>query len=1035
MLAPESILHDHYRITYLIDERPDCVVYRAIDTRQSLRVLIAALPQPSEASVADVAHLAGEIATVSAPGLLTLRDHFAEGLTAFLVADDPGGQDLERVARDRGGPLPEQEVLGLVERLLGAVDALHSRSPALYLGELRAADIWSSIDGGLFLTPFGLARHISGDPSPYRAPELQDSRAEPTSASDVYAIGAVLYQLLTGWAPPSAAQRHAGTPLNSPRNLNARVSALAEQLALRSLELKAANRYQRAREMRSALETVRLMAGRPLGATAPIESAPAAAAPPVASPPAAPAAPANVYGPPPPAPPPATAPLGVAPAQPALATGSPSPQVPPGYLPSSMSQATAPAAAPRQPQWWQNTGCLVALVAALAVVALVVCVVGAIVIYMLTSGASGGIPFLQGAAANAPAATAPAAGAPTSPPAAAGAPTSPPALAATAAFTETRRIEEDSVGAAIYAPSGELAAVSIGSVIQLRTGENLDPGETLTGHSGTISALAFSPDSRLLASGAQDENTIRIWDVQSAAQVRTIDGHTGWIRSLAFSPDGRFLASGSTDLTIRIWDFSNGQQVALLEGHTDFIGNIAYRPDGAQLASASRDGTVRLWDLPAGTQNADFSYTAPQDPATTTPFWLTGISFSPDARRIAVGSISGSIYVLDAENGRLQRELQGHAGWVVIRGVSFSPDGSVIASASLDGDVRLWSPLTGVDRGVLSLRGLQLLGLSWRPDGKRLIAPSDTAGTLTIWDTDAKEVAGSLQLAQGVVTAMAYSDSGNLLATGGATGSVRVHILDQDREINLSGGAPTSGYIDFLSDTQLVAISDAGQVVVIDLTAQNQARLLEGIEGVALTLAVSLDRRLIAAGNERGDVVLWSAQTFEVQRTLSGLDGPVFDLTFSRDSARLVGITNRPANRPTVGVWDVITGDEVASYRGHSTQITGMDIHIQANLVASAASDGTLALWEAGSGREVRTIAAAPEQRWFSALAFSPDGSRLVTGSLAGDLSFWNPQSGELISTINLRAGSILALNFRSDGRQIAVSTRDGGILLLDPVS
>lgn len=1023
MLAPESILHDHYRITYLIDERPDCVLYRAIDTRQSLRVLIAALPQPSEASVADVAHLAGEIATVSAPGLLTLRDHFAEGLTYFLVADDPGGQDLERVARDRGGPMPEQEVLGLVERLLGAVDALHSRSPALYLGELRATDIWSSIDGGLFLTPFGLARHIGGDPSPYRAPELQDSRAEPTSASDVYAVGAVLYQLLTGWAPPSAAQRNAGTPLNSPRTLNARVSALAEQLLLRSLELKAANRYQRAREMRSALETVRLMAGRPLGATAPVESAPAAPAMPATPP----APPANVYGPPPPAPPPVAPPLSVAPPPPP----GPAAQVPPGYLPAS-APPTAASAAPRQTPFWQNTGCLIALVVALGLVALTVCVVGLIALYLVTSGSASGIPFLQGAAATGPAATAPAATAPTSPPTA---PTAPSAIGATVAFTETRRIEEESVGAAVYAPSGDLAAVSIGSAIQLRTGETLDPGETLTGHSGTISALAFSPDSRFLASGAQDETTIRIWDVQSAAQVRAIDGHTGWIRSLAFSPDGRFLASGSTDLTIRIWDASTGQQVALLEGHTDFVGNIAYRPDGAQLASASRDGTVRLWDLPAGTPNPDFSYTAPQNPTTSTPFWLTGISFSPDARRIAVGSISGSVYVLDAETGRLQRELQGHAGWVVIRGVSFSPDGSVIASASLDGDVRLWSPLTGVDRGVLSLRGLQLLGLSWRPDGKRLIAPSDTAGTLTIWDIDAQQVAGSLQLAQGVVTAMAYSDSGNLLATGGATGSVRVHILDQDREINLSGGAPTSGYIDFLSDTQLVAISDAGQVVIIDLTAQNQPRLLEGMEGVALTLAVSLDRRLIAAGNERGDVVLWDAQTFELQRTLGGLDGPVFDLAFSRDSARLAGVTNRPANRPEIDVWDVITGDEVASYRGHSAQITGMDILVAANLVASASSDGTLTLWEASSGREVRSIQAGPDQRWFSALAFSPNGAQLVTGSLAGELSFWNPQSGELISTINLSSGSILALNFRADGGQIAVSTRDGGIILLDPVS
>ncbi|NWF82055.1 MAG: serine/threonine protein kinase, partial [Chloroflexi bacterium] len=285
MLAPDSLLNNRYRITYVVEERPDCVIYRAIDSEGSLRVLVAEMVQPAESALADVRLLAEQIAGVSSPGLLGLRDHFAHGLTLYLIAEDPGGQDLERVARDRGGPLPESEVLNQVDRLLGALDVLHSRTPPLLLGDLRPTDLWSSLDGGLFLTPFPLVRPLGVEPSPYRAPELTDARMEPTTSSDLYAVGAVLYHLLTGWAPPTSAQRQAGTPLNAPRTLNARVSTLAEQLVLRALELKPANRYQQAREMRSALDTVRLMAGRSLGASAPIETvqlpppAPAPAAP------------------------------------------------------------------------------------------------------------------------------------------------------------------------------------------------------------------------------------------------------------------------------------------------------------------------------------------------------------------------------------------------------------------------------------------------------------------------------------------------------------------------------------------------------------------------------------------------------------------------------------------------------------------------------------------------------------------------------------------------------------------------------------
>ncbi|NTU77881.1 MAG: serine/threonine protein kinase, partial [Chloroflexales bacterium] len=306
MLAPETVLKEQYRITYVVEERPDGVIYRAIDTRQSLRVLVAELPQPSEGALDDVQQLAGEMAGVSAPGLLSLRDHFAQGLTYYLVADDPGGQDLERVSRDRGGPLPEPEVLSYVERLLSTLDILHSHTPALLIGDLRTTDLWSSLDGGLFLAPFAMARHVGAEPSSYRAPELHDSSAEPTTASDVYAIGAVLYQLLTGWAPPTASQRQSGTPLNSPRVLNTRVSTLAEQLALRALELKPVNRYQQAREMRSALDTVRLMVGRPLGATPPIDvSRPASGQPGASSPLQGPPPggqpapdPSGLYGPP-----------------------------------------------------------------------------------------------------------------------------------------------------------------------------------------------------------------------------------------------------------------------------------------------------------------------------------------------------------------------------------------------------------------------------------------------------------------------------------------------------------------------------------------------------------------------------------------------------------------------------------------------------------------------------------------------------------------------------------------------------------------
>ncbi|NTW00807.1 MAG: serine/threonine protein kinase [Oscillochloris sp.] len=1024
MLVLESTLHDHYRITSLIDERPDCVIYRAIDLRLSMRVLVAELPQLSELAVADVHALAAQITSVNTPGLLNLRDHFVVDATYYLVADDPSGQDLDRVARDRGGPLPEAEVLTLMDRLLSVLDVLHERTPPLLLGELRSMDLWSSPDGGLSLAPFALVRHVGSEPSSYRAPELHDAQTEPSTSSDLYAMGAVLYHLLTGWPPPTAAQREAGIPLNALRTLNARISTLAEQLTLRALEQKPANRYQRAREMRSALETVRLMAGRSLGAMAPVElpvvppiSGPPAQSPvaELASPPARPVEANTVYGPPP-----AASPYG----QPVPGTYVSQPQYASGY-----TQAPPQAALPKPVSQMRN-GCLIGIVAMLALITLMICFMGAFIGYRIFTGA--GLPLLNGSALMGLSATPGNAVQSTNLPADQPAPTA-GGTAATAAYTQTQRIQEDDLGPLVYAPNGQLMALGIGKTIQLRLGDGLDQGPILSGHTGTVDVVAFSPDSLALASGARDENSVILWDMVTGQELRRFDGHTGWIRSLAFSPNGSILASGSTDNTVRLWDVESGHLLHTLAGHSDYLGNIAFSPDGTTLVSASRDGTVRLWDVNSGQALTGFSYTAPINPETNAPYWLTGIAYNPDGKSIAVGSVNARIYVLDAASGKLQRELKGHTDWVVIRGLSYSPDGRTLASASLDGTVRLWSPLTGTERAMLDDHQVRLMGLSWAPNSQYLAVTSDISGSLTVWDTISRNVVRSFMITQGAVTALAYSDSGGVLGTGSASGTVRLHNFSSGRFVSLPGGAKTSQSVGFVSDTQLVAISDAGEVVIIDLNGQDRNRQLQGLSGLAVSLAVSRDRSMVAAGADNGEVAIWDASSQQLLRTLHGLDGTAVALAFSRNGAQIAAVGNQNAKESQIRAWDVQSGDERMSANSRSF-ITSMDMSAGGDLVATASNDGSLTIWRVADGTAVTTLSVPVDDHWFSSLAFSPDGNLLVTGSAVGTVDFWDPQSGTKLNSIRLGAGTVLAVAFRPDGKQIAVSTRDKGIYLFEPM-
>lgn len=1002
MLAIDSIFYDHYHITAIVDRHPDCMIYRGVDLEESLSVLVAVLPQPHGTALADVQLLVRQIALLRVPELLCLRDHFAQAGAYYLITDDPGGVDIDHVGPGGIGPIAEADGLIRVDRLLCMLDTLHEGHPPLFLGEVRAVDLWWVAEVGLRVTPFPLVRHLGSIPSAYRAPELHDAQAEPTTASDLYTVGAVLYHLLTGSPPPIATTQAVGT-LQPPRRLNPQISALTEELVLRALEQKPTNRYQRAREMRSALETVRKMTEHTSDDTRHVvlwaETT---------------LAPATLLGPLP-----ATLPS---------AAPAPGTYVVQSSAVSSYRQILPPALPTPIPAFWMSNGCLMTIVTSLALMMLTICGVGTFVGRQIISLTN--MPLLNGSGMLSP--TAPLLQA--TPADRVQTPVPDALVVATEIFTQTNQLEDSSVGPAVYAPNGQMLAVGVGRSIQLRLGALLVQGPILTHHSGQISALEFAPDSAILASAAHNETAVILWDAVTGQEVMRLEGHTGWVRSVAFSPDGTIIASGSVDTTIRLWDVTSGRLLNVLAGHTDYVGDIAFSPNGSTLASASRDGTVRLWDVASGQLRAGFLYTAPINPATGAPYWLTGIAYSPDGKSIAVGVANASIYVIDVVHGQLQQELRGHSDWVSIRGLSYSPDGHILASASLDGTVRLWNPLTGVERALLSDRHLRLVGLCWAPDSQHLVSTSDVGGSVLIWDTQNAQLTRTILLAQGTVTSLAYAESGAVLATGGASGMVRLHNLVTGNQRQINGGLPTNQFIDFVSDTDLVAISDSGEVVVIDLSGQSYNRQLHGLTGVPMSITVSEDHTLVAAGSDRGEVVIWDVRNQRLIRKLQGFKGAIFFLAFDRQAGLIAAGANEPSGDARIIVWDVQSGVVKSDMLHPQTELTAIAMSAAGDLVASASSEGGLWFWNVATGSLLRSVIVSKENRWLSSLAFSPDGNLLVTGSEDGAVEFWTTWSGERLERVGLGHGQVMALTFRPDGKQLAVSTYDGGVYLFDAV-
>jgi WD40 repeat protein/serine/threonine protein kinase len=543
-------------------------------------------------------------------------------------------------------------------------------------------------------------------------------------------------------------------------------------------------------------------------------------------------------------------------------------------------------------------------------------------------------------------------------------------------------------------------------------------------HCGPFRAvLGMAPDGSKIAALSPKRGTVDLLviDSSSGRRVSTLSGHTR-VGAAAFSPDGERVATSSYDGTVRICDALNGNVLATIRTgeRGTMYPRVLFSPNGRLVASTA--GTsLYLFDARNGR-----SLAVMKGAANAFPF---GIAFSPDGKRLAMVSAL-AFHIFEVPSGKV---LRSWSDTVYSTSVAFSPDGAKLASASRNGGVRLWDASAG--RLITTLHGATdaLAAVTFTPDGKRLVAGCYTGG---IWIWSAETYGG---------TELPGSSSGTI-ATHYATGRLAAAEWGSRRPftVDMKTGAVqwlpgTASAVAFSpSGDRLVTGDVEGGMSVIDLRTGSVLTRWIGHANRVWSVAWSPDGQYIASGSDEPAACIWNAATRE-QVAKIWLPGRVNVVAFSPDGKRLgTGFGQVPAGPIPGGaaaVWEVPSGKLAFRLAPESATseiaVNSLAFSPSGRLIASGVTgpNNAVRVFESATGRLLASLEGHTAD--INAVTFSPDEHLIVSAAGNNTLHFWDAVRHELLFTRRRPGEWPYKLSFSGDGVRLLIAHIDGKVRVL----
>ena len=572
-------------------------------------------------------------------------------------------------------------------------------------------------------------------------------------------------------------------------------------------------------------------------------------------------------------------------------------------------------------------------------------------------------------------------------------------------------------------------------------------------HDGTGLTAAFALDGQLVITHSQD-HSVRLWDASTGSALAQPSG-LGEVSCVDLSADGRYLLTGGTDGMARIWNLASAVETGTRFQHASTVTKLRFSPDGRLIATRAKDGAFRLWDASNG---------QPIGPILDRDVSNAAIMFSPDSKVVLNIHSGGTASLLSTSSGSRVGVALSHGKDISIAG--FSPDGRYLITGSMDHTARIWDAATGRPVGSALRHQLPVKDVAFSPSGRLVLTASDDS-TVKLWEIDE------------IGTAPSTPDLGNRPVAEARTLTIprpgipfNVAVFSPDRTRVLVGSATTGvarlietergqpigpPMVHRWSKVRAVAFSPDGRRIatsshpgsgdesegvnttcqVWDVETAKPDTPIFPHRNYVSALAFSPDGKVLAAGDYGGEVKLWNVSNGTNPRPVFRAGSIVHCVAFSPEGRLLAAGTDEPVQK--VVIWDLETGkirDQPIRFKMSVNQLA---FSPDGRRLAIGSDDTTARIVDIASNRIVGQPLGHAD--YVRGIAFSPDGRFLLTvNSGWSETSYarlWDAFKGEAASPAMVHSGTAESgsLAFSPDGTYFVVGCDDGSVHLYDRAS